>query len=82
MIAIRNDEELRIYFGENVYDEHISLPMFANNTLTQFLRAFLLTGTMQDEGKFQDRLRELIGEATFLEAYHHTGKMYRPQTVS
>ena len=73
MIATKNDDELRNFFAENVYEEHISLPMFASTTLTQFLRDFLLTGTMQDEGKFQKRLRELIGKATFSEAYHHTG---------
>lgn len=69
-MATRNDEELRTLFEEA---EGFDLSFFSNTTATQFFRHFLLKGTLQDVEVLQKRLRRLLGDATFLQAFMHSG---------
>ena len=73
--ATRNDEELHALFSDaGTFD----LSFFSNTTASQFFRHFLLKGTLQDVEVLQKRLRRLLGDATFLEAFMHSGK---PHTI-
>ena len=51
------------------------LSFFSNSTASQFLRHFLLKGTLQDIEVLQKRLRRLLGDLTFLEAFNLSGRM-------
>ena len=69
-MATRNDGELRTLFSES---GSFDLSFFSNSTLSQFFRHFLLKGTLQDVEVLQKRLRRLLGDATFLQAFMHSG---------
>ena len=69
-IACRNDDELHALFSEA---GSFDLSFFSNTTATQFFRHFLLKGTLQDVEVLQKRLRRLLGDATFLQAFMHSG---------
>ena len=69
-IATRSDEELRDLFSQA---GSFDLSFFSNATASQFLRHFLLKGTLQDVEVLQKRLRRLLGDATFLQAFMHSG---------
>ena len=70
LAATRSDEELTELFSEaGSYD----LSFFSNSTASQFLRHFLLKGVLQDVEVLQKRLRRLLGDATFLQAFAHSG---------
>ena len=72
-VATRNDQELRELFdASNSFD----LSFFSNSTASQFLRHFLLKGTLQDVEVLQKRLRRLLGDATFLQAFMHSGEPF------
>ena len=74
MVATRNDAELTELFSDSgTFD----LSFFSNSTVSQFLRHFLLKGVLQDVEVLQKRLRRLLGDATFLQAFAHSG-MGRP----
>lgn len=77
-MATRNDEELKKLFEEA---DTFDLSFFSNNTAAQFFRHFLLKGTLQDVEVLQKRLRRLLGDATFLEAFMHTGATDNPTTT-
>ena len=49
------------------------LSFFSNSTASQFVRHFLLKGTLQDIEVLQKRLRRLLGDLTFLEAFILSG---------
>lgn len=51
------------------------LSFFSNSTASQFLRHFLLKGTLQDIEVLQKRLRRLLGDLTFLEAFNLSGRV-------
>lgn len=70
IIATRNDQELWELFDQaNIMD----LSFFSNTTMSQFVRHFLLKGVLQDVEVLQKRLRRLLGDATFLQAFAHSG---------
>ena len=52
------------------------LSFFSNSTASQFVRHFLLKGTLQDIEVLQKRLRRLLGDLTFLEAFILSGAEY------
>ena len=70
-MATRNDEELNELFREA---GSFDLSFFSNSTASQFLRHFLLKGVLQDVEVLQKRLRRLLGDATFLQAFAHSGE--------
>jgi TAG lipase/steryl ester hydrolase/phospholipase A2/LPA acyltransferase len=71
IVATRNDEMLRDPFK---HMSEFDLSFFSNSTASQFLRHFLLKGTLQDIEVLQKRLRRLLGDLTFLEAFNLSGK--------
>ncbi len=71
IVATRNDEMLRDLFK---HMSEFDLSFFSNSTASQFLRHFLLKGTLQDIEVLQKRLRRLLGDLTFLEAFNLSGK--------
>ena len=71
-IATRNNQELQDLFKDGAAMDY---SFFSNSTLPQFVRHFLLKGTLQDVEVFQKRLRRLLGDATFLEAFMHSGML-------
>lgn len=72
IIATRNDQELWELFDQaNIMD----LSFFSNTTMSQFVRHFLLKGVLQDVEVLQKRLRRLLGDATFLQAFAHSGRI-------
>ena len=71
VVATRNDAELAELFSDSgTFD----LSFFSNSTVSQFLRHFLLKGVLQDVEVLQKRLRRLLGDATFLQAFAHSGR--------
>ena len=70
IVATRNDTELRELFDGSAT---MDLSFFSNSTASQFLRHFLLKGVLQDAEVLQKRLRRLLGDATFLQAFAHSG---------
>jgi hypothetical protein len=70
-VGTRNDLELKELFDNA---ESFDLSFFSNNTAAEFLKHFLSTGTLQDAKVLQTRLRRLLGNATFLEAFQHSGE--------
>ena len=70
IVATRNDTELRELFDGSA---SLDLSFFSNSTASQFLRHFLLKGVLQDAEVLQKRLRRLLGDATFLQAFAHSG---------
>ena len=74
VVATRNDAELTELFSDSgTFD----LSFFSNSTASQFLRHFLLKGVLQDVEVLQKRLRRLLGDATFLQAFAHSGAPVR-----
>jgi TAG lipase/steryl ester hydrolase/phospholipase A2/LPA acyltransferase len=71
-IATRNDAELTEMFA---HAEGFDLTFFANSTAGQFARHLLLKGTLQDAEVLQKRLRRLLGDATFSQAFQHSGRV-------
>ena len=70
IIGTRNDDELRELFDQS---STMDMSFFSNSTASQFLRHFLLKGVLQDVEVLQKRLRRLLGDATFLQAFAHSG---------
>ena len=71
-VATRNDVELDEMFA---HADAFDLSFFANSTASQFARHLLLKGTLQDNEVLAKRLRRLLGDATFLQAFHHSGRV-------
>lgn len=84
IVATRNDDMLRDLFK---HMSEFDLSFFSNSTASQFVRHFLLKGTLQDIEVLQKRLRRLLGDLTFLEAFILSGtpiymlsSLHRPAT--
>jgi TAG lipase/steryl ester hydrolase/phospholipase A2/LPA acyltransferase len=69
-VGTRDDGELAELFDNA---EHFDLSFFSNNTLAEFAKHFLRTGTLQDGRVLATRLERLLGNATFLQAFQHSG---------
>ena len=73
-MGTRNDAELAELFDNA---ERFDLSFFSNNTLAEFAKHFLRTGTLQDGRVLALRLERLLGNATFLQAFQHSGAWRR-----
>lgn len=72
IVATKTDEEL----GPLLRDfEDFDMAFFGNSTFPQFFKHLLLKGTLQDIDVLQRRLRTLLGDMTFLQAYNKTGRI-------
>ncbi|BDA48233.1 Triacylglycerol lipase SDP1 [Coccomyxa sp. Obi] len=71
-VGTRNDAELEELFDNA---EKFDLSFFSNNTAAEFFKHFVRHGTLQDATVLSRRLRRLLGNATFLEAFQHSGRI-------
>lgn len=69
-VGTRDDEELKELFDNA---ETFDLSFFSNNTVAEFVKHFISTGTLHDARVLQMRLKRLLGNATFLQAFQHSG---------
>ncbi len=70
-MGTRNDAELEELFDNA---EKFDLSFFSNNTAAEFVKHFVRHGTLQDATVLSRRLNRLLGNATFLEAFQHSGE--------
>ena len=70
-VGTRDDEELKELFDNA---ESFDLSFFSNNTIAEFAKHFISTGTLHDARVLQMRLKRLLGNATFLQAFQHSGR--------
>ena len=71
IVATRDDNMLAELFS---HLGDFDLSFFSNSTASQFVRHFVLKGTLQDMEVLQKRLRMLLGDLTFLEAFNLSGE--------
>lgn len=69
-VGTRDDDELKELFDNA---EGFDLSFFSNNTIAEFAKHFISTGTLHDARVLQMRLKRLLGNATFLQAFQHSG---------
>ena len=74
-VGTRDDEELKELFDNA---ESFDLSFFSNNTVAEFVKHFISTGTLHDARVLQMRLKRLLGNATFLQAFQHSGTPLAP----
>lgn len=72
IIATRNDEELSALFKAL---HEVDLSFFSSSTFGQFVRHVLLKGTLHDHKVLQKRLRIILEDVTFLDAYNKSGRI-------
>jgi len=72
IIATRNDEELAALFQAM---HEVDLSFFSNSTFGQFVRHMLMKGTLHDHTVLQKRLRIVLEDVTFLDAYNKSGRI-------
>lgn len=73
LLATRTDAELSdLYSTMPAMD---GIDFYSSNTLRQIVRHLLLKGTLQDHRVLQERLRRLLGDMTFAEAYQRSGRI-------
>lgn len=78
IIATRNDEELAALFKAM---HEVDLSFFSNSTFGQFVRHMLMKGTLHDHTVLQKRLRIVLEDVTFLDAYNKSGaEPFMPST--
>jgi len=66
------DEELHYLLN---HLEQLDMDFLSNSTIRQFLAQLLSKGHLHDEVYLQNRLRNLLGDLTFLEAHEKTGRV-------
>ncbi|GAX78039.1 hypothetical protein CEUSTIGMA_g5481.t1 [Chlamydomonas eustigma] len=72
MIATRTDPELRDLFSKI---DQFEMLFFNNNSTAQLVMHVIKKGSLQDMAFMIKRLRTLLGDLTFLEAYERTGRI-------
>lgn len=72
IIATRTDEELRDLFNKL---DQFDIGFFNNSKAVDFVHHLINKGTLQDISFLVKKLRALVGDLTFLEAYERTGRI-------
>ena len=72
IICCYDDSKIN-YLLDNL--EEVNLNFFSSNKLTDFLGHFIMKGHVHDQEHLKERLIDLIGNYTFLEAYEKTGRI-------
>lgn len=72
IVATRTDDELRKTFDEL---ETFDVSFFNNSRAVELVHSFINKGTLHDIDFLVRKLRSLMGECTFLEAYERTGRI-------
>ncbi|KAL4437758.1 hypothetical protein ABPG77_005670 [Micractinium sp. CCAP 211/92] len=74
LAATRTDSELAgMLCGTSLAD--FDLSFFSSSTAPQFVAQLLAQGTLHDHDVLVKRLRHLLGDLTFMEAFQHTGRV-------
>ncbi|KAL4441473.1 hypothetical protein ABPG77_001977 [Micractinium sp. CCAP 211/92] len=73
ILCTRNEAELHEVFDSVA--EIDGMEFYSFNSLGQILRHVLLKGTLQDHNVLQERLRRILGDMTFAEAYQRSGRI-------
>ncbi|KAL4443986.1 hypothetical protein ABPG75_011723 [Micractinium tetrahymenae] len=74
LAATRTDSELAgMLCGASLAD--FDLSFFSSSTAPQFVAQLLAQGTLHDHDVLVKRLRHLLGDLTFMEAFQHTGRV-------
>lgn len=73
ILCTRSESELADVFDS--MSEISSIEFYSFNTVGQILRHMLLKGTLQDHVVLQERLKRILGDLTFAEAYQHSGRI-------
>jgi TAG lipase / steryl ester hydrolase / phospholipase A2 / LPA acyltransferase len=72
IVGTRTDDELRETFRRL---DNIELSFFNNSRAMELVHSFLQKGALHDINFLQRKLKGLIGNYTFLEAYERTGRI-------
>ena len=72
VVGTRTRSELKELFA-SLDDRIKDIDFYSANTASQIARHLLLKGTLQDYRVLQEKLRDLLGEYTFEEAYAQSG---------
>jgi len=72
IVGTHTDEQLS-HLLEHL--DKLDMNLFNNSTVRQFLAQLLAKGTLHDEIYLQAKLKELIGDLTFLDAYENSGRV-------
>ena len=59
----------------------VDLSFFSNSTFGQYVRHMLLKGTLQDHTVLQKRLRIVLEDVTFADAYNKSGQQHAPRRL-
>ncbi|KAI3428163.1 hypothetical protein D9Q98_006545 [Chlorella vulgaris] len=73
LLCTRTDDEVRTLVAD--FPTTGGLDFYANNSTSDLLRHLLGSGYIQNHDFFQGRLRRLLGDLTFLDAYQRTGRV-------
>lgn len=74
LVCTRTPAELEELFAD-LPERLQGIELYASNTAGQVLRHLVLKGTLQDHTVLQERLRRLLGDVTFQEAYARSGRI-------
>eukprot|EP00803_Ostreobium_quekettii_P009303 evm.model.scf_1138.2 EVM.evm.TU.scf_1138.2 scf_1138:9405-15236(-) len=72
IVGTHTDEQLAYLLG---HLDKLDMNFLSNSTVRQFLAQLIAKGTLHDEIYLQAKLKELLGDLTFLEAYEHSGRV-------
>jgi TAG lipase/steryl ester hydrolase/phospholipase A2/LPA acyltransferase len=72
IVATRTDAELSEVFSKL---EQLDVSFFNNSRAIELVHSFLQKGALHDMSFLQRRLKALLGNYTFLEAYERTGRI-------
>lgn len=74
LVSTRTDSELGAMLnGGSLAD--IDLSFFSSSSAPQFIGQLLSKGTLHDHSVLAKRLRHMLGDLTFMEAFQHTGRV-------
>ncbi|KAL4443669.1 hypothetical protein ABPG75_011406 [Micractinium tetrahymenae] len=73
LLCTHTDAEVRELVSE--FPTTPGLDFFAHNNTGQHMRHLIRSGYIQDHDFFQGRLRRLLGDLTFLDAYQRSGRI-------
>ncbi|PSC75941.1 Triacylglycerol lipase SDP1 isoform A [Micractinium conductrix] len=75
ILCTRSEPELQEVFESLRELGSVDIDFYSFNTLSQIVKHILLKGTLQDHTVLQERLRRVLGDLTFAEAYHRSGRI-------
>ncbi|KAI7844766.1 hypothetical protein COHA_001648 [Chlorella ohadii] len=74
LVATRTDSELQEVLGGEALAS-FDLSFFSSATAPQLVGGLLAKGTAAEQDVLVKRLRHMLGDLTFMDAFHHTGRV-------